>query len=194
MQTEFIAEVNRIYDNKLREACLDMVEVIPKYFWHIPASSSGKYHPACDLGDGGLVRHSIMVTRVAEDLIKAGIFVKCTQKNLDMAKVATLFHDCFKSGYESVDGKYSDHTEFCHPIYASSFVRKKLLAYDVPKKIIDKICSAISSHMGKWNTSDYEPLVALPTPETDFEKLIHTADYIASRKYIGSLTEWGEKE
>ena len=43
--------------------------------------------------------------------------------------------------------------------------------------------------MGRWNTSKYSKEI-LSTPQTNFQKLIHTADFIASRKYIGGLEEW----
>ena len=31
---------------------------LPDYFFEIPASSTGKYHPSYALGTGGLVRHT----------------------------------------------------------------------------------------------------------------------------------------
>jgi len=44
--------------------------------------------------------------------------------------------------------------------------------------------------MGKWTTSDYAPDVVLEKPSTAFQKLVHTADYVAARKYISGLEEW----
>lgn len=188
-KADFIAEINKIENEALRDATLAMVPDIPEYFWHIPASSSGKYHPACDLGEGGLVRHSLMVERIALDLVNAEIFVEDTMKNRDCARIAALFHDILKSGPVAEDGTYSEHTEFKHPIYAAKFICEKLEAYVFTKM---DIINAIGSHMGKWNTSKYEEGVILPKPISPFEKLIHTADFIASRKYIGGLEEWKE--
>ena len=84
MKKLFIAEIEKITDERLRELCLDMVNDVPDYFWTVAASSSGKYHPACDLGDGGLVRHSIMVCHVALDLLDSEVFIKNTPKYLSI--------------------------------------------------------------------------------------------------------------
>ena len=45
-----------IKTEKIREFVLNFLEnEVPEYFKTIPASSSGKYHPASSLGEGGLV-------------------------------------------------------------------------------------------------------------------------------------------
>jgi len=187
MKNAFIAKINEITDEKLRNVCLDMVNDIPEYFWTIPASSSGKYHPQCDLGEGGLVRHSIMVYTIAMDLITSEMFVRDNDANRDIARVAALFHDCIKSGPVAEDGSYSDHTVFEHPRLASGFVREHLEAANIDKLKIEMICDAIYTHMGKWCIDKYGDAKALSKPRTDFEKMIHMADYMASRKYINGI-------
>lgn len=186
----FVTEVLKIKDVKLLKAAKAMVKDIPEYFWIIPASSSGKYHPNCDLGDGGLVRHSIMVAKCAEDFVISEMFVRDCEINQDIAKVAALFHDCMKNGPINEDGTYSKHTMFEHPRFASDFVRTHLEAAKVDNLQIEMICGAIYTHMGKWCTDKYGDAKALSKPRTDFEKLIHIADYVASRKYISGLEEW----
>ena len=59
--------MNEIENEELRNFALYSANEIPNYFWEIPASSSGKYHPITDLGEGGLVRHPLMVCKVAID-------------------------------------------------------------------------------------------------------------------------------
>ena len=46
-------EILKILDNVFKE-------VLECHKW-LPAASSGKYHPKCDLGEGGLIRHSKVV-------------------------------------------------------------------------------------------------------------------------------------
>ena len=186
----FMDKVNEITDTKLLKAAKQIVKDIPEYFWTVPASSSGKYHPECDLGDGGLVRHSIMVATCAEDLVVSEMFVRDCEVNRDIAKFAALFHDCIKSGFVDENGNYSSHTKFEHPRFASDFVREHLEAAKIDPLKIEMICGAIYTHMGKWCTDKYGNAKALSKPRTDFEKLIHIADYMASRKYIGGLKEW----
>ena len=189
---KFIAEVNKIKNEDLKNACIKMVDLLPEYFWKVPASSSGKYHPDCDLGEGGLIRHSLMVNKAAEDLVISEMFVRDTEVNRDISRVAALFHDCLKSGKVKEDGTYEDHTIFEHPLLASDFVKENLVANNIDELKVTMICDAIRTHMGKWCTSKYSKL-ALSKPRTDFEKLIHMADYIASRKYIKGLDEWFEE-
>ena len=175
----FYTWIMKINNPVWRSASLNLAADIPDYFWIVPASSSGKYHPECDLGNGGLVRHSVMVAKVALDLLETEIFVKNTLVNQDLVIITGLFHDVLKQGYES-----TGRTEFEHPEYAAQFLKEKFDIPDTGYKLI--ICDAIRTHMGKWNTSKYSDTV-LATPQTDFERLIHVADFTASRKYIQGL-------
>lgn len=195
MKTKFIEAVKKINEEALRDACLDMVEDIPFYFWLVPASSSGKYHPECDLGEGGLVRHSLMVTKFGQELVTTEMFVRDEEPNRDIVRVACLFHDCLKSGPVDEDGNYSDHTVFEHPRLASEFVREHLTEAGIDPLKVNLICDCIYSHMGKWCVDVYgekngNPQKALSKPRTDFEKLVHIADYVASRKNIQALEDW----
>lgn len=186
MKEDFKKEIEKIKDEKLRKAALDIIPEIPSYFWTEAASSSGKYHPKISLGEGGLARHSLMVCKIAQDFIESEIFLPKSDDVYDWAIIASLFHDSMKRG------KYSKHTVFEHPLLAAKFVQLILNENGVDHSVINIICNAIASHMGKWNTASYSKVV-LPTPNTNFERLIHAADYMASRKYIGGLEEWNIK-
>jgi hypothetical protein len=178
----FIEELNQISDEKLRGFVAEFLDTtVPKYFYHVPASSSGKYHPSQDLGEGGLVRHTKAVVRVALDLLRCELFVEDNSKNKDVAITACLLHDTFKNGIED-----SGHTILEHPLLASETF------YDIYTPIVsnneefDKgevIWLSIARHMGKWNTNDKGETI-LPRPYNEYDKLVHLADYIASRKYI----------
>lgn len=50
-------------------------------------------------------------------------------------------------------------------------------------EVVDCICDAIKSHMGKWNTRPDTDII-LPVPVNGLEKLVHLCDYLASRKNI----------
>jgi hypothetical protein len=102
-----------------------------------------------------------------------------------MAIIASLFHDCMKYGAGNIYTP-SSHTLFDHPLLAAKFIERHLIEClddnTITNGVILTIVSAVKSHMGKWSTSDRSNAI-LPRPITDFDKLIHTADYIASRKY-----------
>ena len=181
----FMAEVNKIKNEALKEVAENIVKDAPEYFWHNAASSSGKHHPQCDLGEGGLIRHSIMTAIIANDLVVSEVFIEDTPYNRDLAIFTGLFHDIIKYGNNQV------HTDFAHPILSGIFVKERLEKSNIDESAINTIYKAIYSHMGKWTTSVYNPGITLDIPSTAFQKLIHTADYVASRKYIGGLDDWG---
>ena len=55
----FINEIEYIQNDLLRNIVIDVLDNSPECIVHIPASSSGKYHPKYSLGEGGLMRHII---------------------------------------------------------------------------------------------------------------------------------------
>ena len=87
-----------------------------------------------------------------------------------------MFHDSFKNGIENCG-----HTDSKHPAFAANFVLNSFSLYDVPFSV--EVSRAILSHMGRWNT-DREGNQILPIPNSRLDKMIHAADYIASRKYM----------
>ena len=177
-------ELSQVKNDRLREVVRDYFEnVVPDYFWTIPASTTGKYHPDIDLGEGGLVRHTKMVVRVAVELLGITMF-SSLRINSDCIIAALLVHDTMKCGEGE---KYSRHD---HPILASvKFMEhsKKYQDFDSTLKLdTEIICKMVESHMGQWTTSAYSPII-LPEPTTRGEKFVHLCDYIASRKFIGKL-------
>ena len=208
----FEKELSYISNNHLRNVVKEVLNNSPKCIATIPASSSGKYHPKLDLTvgridkdgtihAGGLVYHTKTVVAICLDLIRNMYFDKCIsakteeerQMWIDSAIASCICHDCCKAS----DDDENHTTIFEHSLLASELFSKTLEKYIVNNKsdLTHKeygllkgvykpiITSAISSHMGKWNTSKYSDIV-LPTPETDFELFIHLCDYIASRKIL----------
>ena len=43
--------------------------MLPDYFFSVSASSTGKYHPSFSLGNGGLLRHTKVVVKIAYELL-----------------------------------------------------------------------------------------------------------------------------
>ena len=67
--TLFNDELNLIKNERLRRSCVEMLKLLPDYFYKVEASSSGKYHPAFALGEGGLVRHTKVAAQMANEII-----------------------------------------------------------------------------------------------------------------------------
>ena len=111
-----------------------------------------------------------------------------TGADITVVRLFALFHDCMKQGRDGCEG----HTVFEHPILAAEFMEEHLKDY-IDEENLQEILGAVRTHMGKWTTSKYSSKT-LEKPTTMFQKLVHNADYVASRKFIGGLTEWSQEE
>ena len=66
----FRTEIRYIRNARLADNIKKMIELLPDYFFEIPASSTGKYHPSFALGEGGLVRHTKAAVRIGHELLE----------------------------------------------------------------------------------------------------------------------------
>ena len=175
----FKKEINYIKNERIRNSCKTMIELLPDYFFTIPASSTGKYHPEFSLGDSGLVRHVKVAVRIAYDLLAdPSIGDKYKSDEKDLMLMTLILHDGLKSGL--VHNKY---TQANHPTLIKNYIienKDKLELSDTEIKFVSR---AIESHMGPWNT-DYQGIEILPVPKTKYENFVHMCDYLASRKYL----------
>jgi hypothetical protein len=169
-----------IINEDIREFASVLVDGLPDYIWHVGASSTGKYHPAYSLGDGGLMRHQIAVVRFLNYFFELEQYnTKFTSRECDLMRVAGLVHDGRKSG-EQNDYERSKFTKFDHPIQMANVIRSydgQYLNHDE----LEFIAHCIESHMGQWST-DRKSSVVLPKPMDEYQHFVHLADYLASRK------------
>ena len=177
----FKKELDTIINDDIREFATMLLDNAPPYLLTVAASSTGKYHPAYSLGDGGLARHTKGVVRIVNHLLTIEQNKKhYTERERDLIRVACLYHDGEKHGKgESI------HTVHEHPLCASETVRSHKGAF-LTEDEIEYIACAIDSHMGEWGTSKRSKIV-LPAPSTPEGELVHLADYLASRKDIEIL-------
>jgi hypothetical protein len=175
-EKQFVKELSLIRDPRLLTYAKYMLQQLPEYFFHVAASSTGKYHPAYTLGDGGLVRHTKAAIQVAESLMQLKMFN--IREEHDYIIVALLLHDGWKHGLTDVAG----HTVFEHPRIAAEQVLQ-IRDNIIQQNEKEYIASLIITHMGQWTTCSYSQEV-LPEPHTAAEQLVHLSDYIASRKNI----------
>ena len=179
-QDVFKKEINYIKSASKRKDLRTLINLLPDYFFEIPASSTGKYHPSFALGNGGLVRHTKVAVRIAHELLENNtIGIKFTQDEKDLIIMALTLHDGLKSGEE-----HSKYTKFDHPLLISKFImqNKSKLSLDIDD--IRKLCSMIESHMGEWTTDPYTKKEVLPKPRTAEQRFVHMCDFLASRKFL----------
>lgn len=162
----------------------ECIETIPNYFWDVGASSTGKYHPQYALGDLGLARHTCALVRFLNHILNIDCYRNdFTSRERDLLRVAGIMHDSRKSGNDE-DYLKNKFTKFNHPVLASEEIRK--MNGFIPIEEVEFIAIVIESHMGQWNT-DKRSSIVLPTPENKYQKILHLADYLASRKDIEIL-------
>lgn len=174
----FNKEYNYIKDNKKREDLKYLVSNLPDYFFEIPASSTGKYHPKFASTENGLVKHTKVAVRIAKELLDNPGLNNFKDNEKDIIIMALVLHDGFKSGV--VKEKY---TRFDHPLLAADFIKKQKDNISLNEVELDLITRVISSHMGIWN-KDYNGNEVLPIPKDKYERFVHMCDYLSSKKFI----------
>lgn len=168
----------------IKNFAVECIETIPDYFWDVGASSTGKYHPQYALGDLGLARHTCALVRILNHIMNVRCFgERFSSRERDLMRVAGIMHDSRKSG-DDKDYAKSKYTKFNHPILAADEVRS-LIGF-ISEDELEIIATTIESHMGEWNT-DRKSSVILPMPTNKYQKMLHLADYLASRKDIEIL-------
>lgn len=182
----FEVELSKISSQEVRVSTETVLDMLPDYFFEIPASSSGKYHPQFSLGKGGLVRHVKVAMRILEEIFKDEAFGIYDEYTKDLMRMALMLHDGFKSGINNMG-----HTCSEHPVLMSDFIlnnKDKLLISEKDSKFVSDL---IRSHMGPWN-KDKQGNVIMPAPKTREEIIIHLCDYIASRNFLNVSFENNE--
>lgn len=138
----------------------------PEYFWEVPTSSTGKYHPEDERGEHGNWLHTKRVFYQydlhSESLLRGGVITE-TQRN--RGRAAALLHDLFKYGYPEREG---EHTVNYHDILNASFVRQHT-------ELDDEVARIIETHNGPWHLG--------PFPRTLHEWAHHFADQSAAHSY-----------
>lgn len=163
---ERLPEIELIEDDDLRDETKDaMARIIPKYFWKVPATSSGFYHNTYAKGERGLWIHVKMVFTAYERLVRSYVEQDLiTEFEADCGRAAILLHDVLKYGHSYSEG---DSTKTNHDRLASQWLVKHT---DLPSAVT----SAVASHNGPWYDG--------PSPSSDLEQLVHVADMVASTK------------
>ena len=177
----FKTELNYIKDERIRKSCSIILDLLPDYFYEIPASSTGKYHPKFSLGDGGLVRHVKVAVRIGKELLDNPSFTNNYKDwEKDVMLMTLILHDGLKSGL--VHNRY---TAFDHPILIRDFVNNHKDEIDLKKEELELFSRCVESHMGgvPWNKNSYTN-EELPVPKSKYQVFVHMCDFLSSKKFL----------
>lgn len=172
----FTKEISYIGSESKKRDIEYLINLLPDYFFTIPASSTGKYHPKFASTNNGLVKHTKVAVRIAYDLFET--VNNFTDDDKDLIIMALIMHDGLKKGL--VEEKY---TRFDHPLLVSKMIMENANNLEMSIDDVRKMCLLIESHMGKWNTNKYSK-VELPVPTNEMQRFVHRCDYLASRNYL----------
>lgn len=165
-QFDLDEELAAIQEPSIKQFVAKAMEKVPDYFWHVPASASGRFHPLDTLGDCGLVLHTKRVVYLVMEIAKV---FKLEGEKLDVLRAAAILHDSFKNGL-----KNEGHTEEDHPL----IVRYQLKDLAKETERFDEIMDAIECHQGLWGPQP------LRMPKSPLEWALHIADFVASRTAV----------
>ena len=175
----FLDELELIKDEELSESLLKIIEMLPDYWFHEAASSTGKYHPEYALGEAGLLRHSKAAMRIGYELLNDPcIGDKYTSHEKDLMLMSLLVHDGLKRGINA-----EKYTRFDHPILMGKFILDNYKEIGITKEDAEFMDSVIKTHMGPW-TTDYDGNEVLEKPKNKYQNFVHMCDFLASRKCI----------
>lgn len=177
----FEEDLADMVEEKHKQFAIKMIEQLPDYFFEVPASSTGKYHPRVSLGSGGLVRHTKFAVKIARDLLNLEYNQTAfSPTERDAIICGLILHDGFKHGLADKDNGF---TSADHPIVVSNFINGQTVEEDLQEfqKLLVRVTA---SHMGQWNTDFKSKKEILPKPSDNVEMFVHMCDYIASRRYL----------
>lgn len=175
----FKVELDYIKNERVRKSCLEMIKLLPDYFFEIEASSTGKYHPEYALGQGGLLRHTKAAVRIAVELLNdPSIGDKYSSDEKDLMIMGLILHDGVKCGINK-----ERYTRFDHPILMAELIMDSEDVLELEMEEIEFVCDVVRTHMGPW-TTDYNGVEVLEKPKTKYQNFVHMCDYLASRKVL----------
>ena len=179
MEEQFSKELSYIKDEKIKNSLILILKELPEYWFTVPASSTGKYHPKYALGEGGLLRHSKAAMRIGYELLEnPTIGDKYTRHEKDLMLLALLVHNGLKSG-----NPQERYTRFDHPILMANFIIDNKDKFELNEEDAQFVADAIKTHMGPW-VEDYNGNVVLEKPKTKYQNFVHMCDYLASKKCL----------
>ena len=173
-------EYTYIKSEKKIEDLKTLIGLLPDYYFEIPASSTGKYHPKFAASNHGLVKHTKVAVRIAHELlINETTGSKFSDSEKDLIIMALVLHDGLKSGMPK-----EKYTRFDHPLLISKLIIEAKDKLKLDAHELRTLCNMIETHMGQWTIDPYTKKEVLPKPKTELQRFVHMCDYLSSKKFL----------
>lgn len=181
----FKTELSYIQDKELVRYVVDIINSLPCDDWkYKSASASGKYHPPCSNGYGGLVRHTKMVVA---NIITLATDNEAFTHLMDVFVAAAILHDLMK-----YPRKNMTTTDIRHPTLMANIIRNyadENVSNVHYYKTLHHIARLVARHQGKaqYSTDFNTGEVVNEIPVKAEEWLLHYADTLASKIYCNGM-------
>ena len=170
--------------------------------WEIPSSSSGKYHPEWENGEGGLIRHIKAVFALCMTALRRYGYshespgdANINAEMRDILAFSALLHDWGKNGDPNTN--WGKHTTKTHGEDTAKLIKEELLPKFIKlfpeinnkeelENLVDKSCFAIQHHYGVWSKEKIKPD---DEKLTNAARILQESDYYSSRKIFSSVDE-----
>lgn len=169
-------ELNEIQDTKIVNLVRACMNRAPDYaFLDCPSSSTGKHHPADELGPDGNIIHTKKVTQMAQILCRS--FGR--EDIMDMVVAACILHDLTKRGMTRGQYTIKHHARMMANLVLDVYAEQDRPALE--PETVGTISSAIAFHYGPWTENTiWKSMDCYSVPEL----IVYLADYLASRKNV----------
>jgi hypothetical protein len=182
----FLPELEKIKNKELCELIKKIILDCCDYCCDIGASTSGKYHPLTDLGPGGLIRHTKIVCRNVETILK--MWPQYDGLDWDYPYCSAILHDLCK-----VTNYNQEHSHQNHPLLIAEKIRKfkpitqegwfidwKELAMG-----LERIAKNCETHMSRWDT-DKDGNKIGEKPNSMENAILAIADMLSAQKWFNA--------
>lgn len=161
-----------IYNQEIKAFVVACLGKADKELEEIPASTSGKYHPAECCEKGGLVKHIIRACFFGKILADSRDW-KHDDIRGDVLMAALLLHDIGKKGSYGKNFKEYEN----HPIVAAKMIEE--FKSMIPPNIFLTISNCVKYHMGPFSGPSWRKDLK---DYTTLELMTYYADYLSSKK------------
>lgn len=179
MKKHFNDCIELIQSPKIKKFVKRALKLAPKKFWIAPSSSSDKYHPPEDQGEGGVIIHSRKAVQAAISLCP--FFSVSDQITKDKVIAACILHDTHKNG-----DPWEKRTNYEHGRIAAE---KFALIESANDTDIRDILDLIKDHMGLMNKPSPTPALSIQKETSRMSQkaimllIVQLSDYWASRTW-----------
>ena len=135
----FTKEISYIKDESKKNDIEYLINLLPDYFFLIPASSTGKYHPKFAGTISGLVKHTKVAVRIAYDLFET--VNNFSDNDKDLIIMALIMHDGLKKGIVE-----EEYTRFDHPLLVSKLIMEHANELKMSIDDVRKMCMMLQEY------------------------------------------------